>query len=530
MQNGVVSGPATGGQNLLYNYGRTAYFNLLPWDTQGLEQMPILSDSNYYQGYFLYPQGFRGAPAIGQWLNENNTTQGKYYGAYMAGRADLTLSNYNTNKASYADFPFLFYDPNESTAAYSGLPSQYHFTAVDATYCTTLTNVTCFANEGWDHIISKSDWTSTGTVLMAHNGFLAQIDHTDALTGGEYQIGRNALLMAGDVQYGIIGAPYGNDSQNDILVGIGTNTYGPIQSSGNPLYPSSPSTPTTFLRWAGGSNASGDASSRYAYFDFDISGAYTSAANITLAQREVVHFKKATYQDYIVSHTTVALSSGNTINEYWHYEVNGSTCGTIMSGFSTSAPRTVTDTQASSMLISTFLPVAGASSLALIRDNINFSYTGGNGYTCRVRTAASSDGSTANSSATAYESIVVHLPCNGTGCTMPTITQPSCTATGGNCAAVQIADSGYPKVAVFARAGVTLTGVSFTTTHSATAQYLIMGLAPGSYTVTDGSGSTPCTVIANDNTCYFESVSGAVTIGTGGGSAPGAAPQLLLGQ
>jgi diaminopimelate epimerase len=95
---------------------------------------------------------------------------------------------------------------------------------------------------------------------------------------------------------------------------------------------------------------------------------------------------------------------------------------------------------------------------------------------------------------------------------MPTITQPTCSGTGGNCTAVQIADSGSPKVAVFARQGVTLTQASFTSTHSGIAQYVIAGLAPGTYNVTVGGGTvvSGATVSANDNSLYFESTAGAV--------------------
>ena len=101
---------------------------------------------------------------------------------------------------------------------------------------------------------------------------------------------------------------------------------------------------------------------------------------------------------------------------------------------------------------------------------------------------------------------------------MPALTQPTCSGTGGNCTAVQIADSSFPKVAVFARQGALLTGASFTTTHSGTAQYVIAGLTPGTYNVTVG-GSTVvsgATVNANDNTLYFESTDGAVVVSESG--------------
>jgi hypothetical protein len=62
----------------------------------------------------------------------------------------------------------------------------------------------------------------------------------------------------------------------------------------------------------------------------------------------------------------------------------------------------------------------------------------------------------------------------------------------------------------------TFTSATFTTGgYSGTAQIMVAGLAPSTYTVTDASGTTTCTVVSGDNTCYFESVSGAVAITQG---------------
>ena len=149
------------------------------------------------------------------------------------------------------------------------------------------------------------------------------------------------------------------------------------------------------------------------------------------------------------------------------------------------------------------------------------SYPGNSGYsnTDRVNICASSSGSACNTSATSMEAITVHLPSTNTSATMPTLTQPSCSGTGGNCAAVQIADSTGPKVAMFARQGALLTGASFTSTHSGTAQYLIAGLDSG-YTYNVKVGGSPvltgATVNANDNTLYFESTDGAVVVSESG--------------
>jgi hypothetical protein len=107
-------------------------------------------------------------------------------------------------------------------------------------------------------------------------------------------------------------------------------------------------------------------------------------------------------------------------------------------------------------------------------------------------------------------------------------------------------DGSSPKVAVFPIANTTYTSASFTTAHPGTAQYMIAGLAPGTYSVMV-NGSTVAsglTVAANDDTLYFESTAGAVaanqtgltdytlstgTAGTGSGTVSGCAGSYTSG-
>lgn len=104
---------------------------------------------------------------------------------------------------------------------------------------------------------------------------------------------------------------------------------------------------------------------------------------------------------------------------------------------------------------------------------------------------------------------------------MPTITQPAAA----NFRVIQIADSGFPKVAAFAQGGITYATASFTTSYSGTGQNVIAGLTAGTYTVTVGGSpvaGSPFIVNAGDNTLYFESTSGIVAIAqVGAPSAPG---------
>jgi hypothetical protein len=172
-------------------------------------------------------------------------------------------------------------------------------------------------------------------------------------------------------------------------------------------------------------------------------------------------------------------------------------------------------------LVTNFLAISGANSVVMTDEGTSFPGSSGFGNTDRVDICGSSDGTTCDSTLTATEFLTVHLPTTNTSASMPTLTQPTCTAAGGNCTTLQIADGSSPKVAVFARQGVLLSGLSFTSTHSGTAQYLIAGMAPGNYSVSV-NGTTvvsSVTVNANDNSLYFESTAGAVQV-TADGSTP----------
>ena len=96
-------------------------------------------------------------------------------------------------------------------------------------------------------------------------------------------------------------------------------------------------------------------------------------------------------------------------------------------------------------------------------------------------------------------------------------TDTNFTATGINPDANWTGVQTLDKVALFARGGVTHSSVTIFTTNfsSPTAQYLIGGLTPGVYNVTVAGtppAGSPFTVNANDNSLYFESSSGTVSI------------------
>jgi hypothetical protein len=265
-----------------------------------------------------------------------------------------------------------------------------------------------------------------------------------------------------------------------------------------------------FLRWAGAA-PTGDSQSRYAYTLVDLTNMYTGAGNALRVHRHFAHFKNASSQDYIVTYDDIALSGPLSVapKAYFHYYLNGVAPSTAISY--SGASMTVSNTQASSKLNSAFLATAGANTAALVVDNPNGTYTGGAGYTYRAYVCPSSNGSSCDATKTSGEWIGVFEPINGTSGSMPALTQPAAA----NFRVVQVNDGTSPKVAAFAQGGSTYTSASFSSTHVGTGQYLIAGLTAGIYTVTvNGTAvsGAPFTVNSGDNTLYFESGSGAVSV------------------
>jgi hypothetical protein len=434
---------------------------------------------------------------------------------------------------------YVSYDPTISSSNVSGLTTQYLFKDTSLAACRTLwgsqvavhtwgsgTPATdtpgCYPNMSFQHAISKSDWTGTATqVWMSASWGSVQLDRAGGGQYGAYHIYRNGYLLAGDAAVGAkadaaTGSAHdtsglgGSGLASDMVIEIGgVDNWNVMESNAN--------VGANFARWAS-TDPSGDSASRYVYSMIDMTPTYLSSANVTRANRHIIHFKKASAQDYVVSYDDVALSSSNEIQAWWHYSLNGMS-GTNTVSVNTSA-RTVTNTLSggNGKLLTSFLPVQGTNTVALLSN-------GASNNTWKTYTCPSTDG-TSCSNSTSGEWIAVHQPCNGTSCTMPTLTQPSCTGTGGNCTAVQIADSTGPKVAVFARQGALVTGESVVSTHSGTAQYLFTGLTPGTYaaSLNGANFATGIVVAANDNTAYVESSSGTVAMTqTGGGSTSAAA-------
>jgi hypothetical protein len=492
MKNSVNKGPDLTQGNYVSKQVPFYYYNALPdAPTEGLTFEDIYGSAwDQFGLRSLWPA---------MWLYSSKPEAGyaNYYARTV--RGDFNQGGLAYNQGAYLPYSYTFTDPAQPSTNLSGAPTQYLFRATDYSLCPGL-GLNCTANMGYTHAVSRTGWSTNDSLMLIQGGYNDGSDHSGFGDWGSVHIYRRGYLLAGDAEY----SNNNRDSDNTIELGNGDNWVAP----GKPGY-------TNIVRWAG-ADPSGDAQSRYAFALVDMTGAYASSQNATRVQRHILHFKKASQQDYIVWYDDVATSSGGMKKAYLHYALNGTASGQAISFNGGNNGGTVMNTQSKSRLVTAVLPTAGGNTALLKNDSSSGTYSGGAGYTYRAYVCAensSSPGSCSNS-ATAGEWIVVHKPSTNTSDTMPTLSQPLST----NFRVVEIKDGSAPKVAAFATGGQTYTTASFSTTHPGTAQYVIDGLSAGSYQVTvNGATVASNQSVANgDNTLYFESTSGSIVVSQGG--------------
>ena len=434
---------------------------------------------------------------------ESADSQAAYANYYLRTvRSDYTSGGVAYNKASYTAWAYVFMDPAQTSTNYNAQPTQFLFNDADYSTCVSL-GLTCYENHAYAFAVSRSGWTSTDDLALLTTGFTDGADHSSNGDWGDFRIYRNgASTSVGCPPCGyLLGDDWSSYSEgqivgeNEVMIELGNGANWNNAGGNAPL-----------LRWAS-TDPTGDSSSRYMYAMTDLTTTYNSSVSPTRVQRHVAHFKKSGAQDYFVVYDDVAASA-TTICSLWHYALDGVAYGTAINFTANTGP--LSNTQAASSLNTAWIYPGGSTTGEVNTDGAGGTYSGGNGYTYRVRSCASADGSTQNSSATTFREIVVHEPVNGASSSMPPVAQLSAA----NFDVVQIADPATPKVAAFAQGGVTYTSATFTSTHAGTGQYLIAGLSPGTYTVAlNGSAIlSNQTVVAGDNTLYFESSSGAFSI------------------
>lgn len=422
-------------------------------------------------------------------------------------------------ESGYAVQALLKLDPRIVSLDYTAQPHQYLFTATSQPVCAALTGWPCPSTFRGDGVISRTGWTtSTDThVMFEARAYWGGHDTPEIGSLRVYKAG--ALLDSDSLPAGAGIETYDTTRLDTAIEFGGANSIYGGQSLNAPAT-------ANIIRWASANHgawdtAYGDQNSTYAYALADLSGAYQTTYN--RVQRHFIHFKKPGTEEILVQFDDVdATNAPTALRTQVHYPQNGelASAGADYDEGQTTCPgpngcsglnvdRLILEQENGGSdahnpartfgLISRFLSPGAI----FVRDDNN-TFTGANGHTHRVSICAgSSCGSTANT----LEAIIVHKVAGSLSDTSLTATalNPTSSWTG-----VQTTD----KVALFARGGALPTSVTFTTTHSGTAQYLVAGLAAGMYTVTvNGATVVPAArVYGFDNSLYFESTAGTVSI------------------
>ena len=513
--------PAVGGkwdQNLLYQYT----VDLMP----PLQAKPMLWGQNVLAGYnlnsehlsFFMPLYFAyRSTQLGKWFNwamQNRFTYSYTYGTTPG--ADLVWTSTGESGfytagtgSSYAHWIYGLTDPTfpslDMTTA--GTPTAVALNQVDASSGQTPQSV----------LVSRTGYSSVNDTMINFFGmYEAGQDHNQpCLSGpcyypGDYRIMKGNYLLApdGGAAFGGAFTSYGSHwwnaggAQASIMEIGGAYNY---PWAGDPLEATMPR-----------ANADGT-NNRYAYAMVDSSNSYVAGVGATRVQRHLIDFKEG--QQFIFVYDDAVTSGGEQKQTYLHYPNNETASGdttkgnTILSAPTIASSYPGTGNGDADQLLTKVLSPDAAHPAYVYVNNSNGTYTGGNGDTFRVSVCSATSGAptTCDTSNTEGQFIVVHEPVAGTSNTLPSIELLS--TIDANHVGAEV-DGGSPKIAVFAKAGALTSSAAYTTgAYSGTAQHLIAGMAPGTYAITDGSGSTSCTVAANDDTCYFESVAGPVSVG-----------------
>jgi hypothetical protein len=451
------------------------------------------------------------AQMMASYMEDGSNETKQYYG-YMRGRSDYSEAGWTQSGRFYNADIYPFYNFTEASAS---IPTtQYVFKDPDLTYaqCTSTYSLGCIQNMTWQYAVSKTGFGTSDTMLLMKGGFMWQgQDHTACGQWGSFHIYRQQYLFGGD------GPVSSNPGEGCYVSGVFGESM--IDLNGTTIVANGAFAPIS--RWAS-TDPTGDSSSRYTYAMVDLTNTYSSGGNASRVQRHWIHFKKSGSQDYVLIYDDIALSAALAVapKAYMHYVLQNVAPATAITYSNASLTVSNLQTALGAKLNSSFLPVAGANTAALVVDNANGTYTGGNGNSFRAYMCPSSNGTTCDATKTAGEWVGVFEPVNGTSGSMPAITQLTAT----NFRVIQIADSASPKVAAFAESGGLYTTASFTSNHSGTGQYLVTGLSPGTYSVSLNGAAilSNQTVNSGDNTLYFESASGVIAVTqTAAGTNPG---------
>ncbi len=412
--------------------------------------------------------------------NSPESAYGQFYGEDYTG---LYTASGISSVPALIPWEVIFSSKNDPKTDFTAvLPTQRAFNKTDTIDGDGLSR----AYNGWISRTGFNDANDTQIFSTALSTFAT--DHGISGTGhtGSYKVYKNGWIIAEN------GGAWSG-------VGLGANV---LQFGTTINMITAPNFQSPLIDRAGGDAA---ARSSWGYERTNLSkNVYTSAASVSTALRNIVHFKKQNTPDYIVVFDEMASVSPIQKGIRLHYDK--------ASGESKSMTKTTLpdlEWKAPNRMISTkvLLPVLGK----VVKTEETATYTFNN-YIC-----ASQNGSSCDTANTGAEFLLVHKPSVSTTDTMPNI---SLTANNADWSCGQIEDATSPKSVCFSKKG-DKNSIGLTTTHSGTAQYLFVGLVPGNYIVKkDGVQIASPTVNWNDNSLYFESTKGLFQIAINGSPLP----------
>ena len=413
------------------------------------------------------------------WLNNvpwyNNGTQ--TYGTGAVGYAT----------GGWAWEHYVLYEP--TTIPLPPTETSHLFTDANGARCTATFGTNCPPAEDVRRFgISRTDWSESSTYVAFNATGFGCRDHCGDDLGGYFFIFKEGRpMLAGDT-----GSYMGSIQQRGYVEVGGTGNY----------YFAEPAigTPTP---WLAGTN-------EYLFMRTDLTKTYNAAAEVNSLDRQIIHLKQGAH-DYVIDHVAGTFASAQSVKGLQHYNLDD--CGTPSATTCASINRagaTANHTQSNARLNSRVFAVNSPVRIDTESGSeTNGSYAAGSGGSFRWHVCPTTNGSSC-AAATDIEWFVVHQPSSDPGATLP----PMVSSTSGIFRTIEIQDPVSPKFAAFTSLGATALNLSFTTTHSATGQYVITGLGSGAYDITrDGNLiATSVAVSASSHSLSFTSVAGTFAV------------------
>ena len=408
----------------------------------------------------------------------NGSDEAAYLNYYMRQtRGDFTTASIKIGSCLACPAVYAFSDPTYTSTDYrSVLPTSHAFIHTDAEATSPTTNTSMIIDRtGWTSRMTpcctswRWTWNGTPTIFRAPHG---------TYNPASYSIYKRHELLGEDSGTGVqTNSGYTNWDSKSMYMEVG-GIEDLKDPNGTTVF-----SDVEVPRYADG--GTGPNMNKYMYALVDASGAYNSTADISRMNRQFVDFKGGSRQ-FIVVYDDVQTAAGKMKRTYLHYPNNGQN-GEGLTTFDPASNTVVSQDAPGGTALLTKVLFPGAPGFTYV-DNFNGLYSGGVGQTFRVSVCAGSgtDASGCDPGNTQAEFMVVHMPTKDQSATLPPMNLM--TSIDPNFRGLEIGGAS-PKVALFARNGALNSGVSnFSTQQSGTIQFLVAGLAAGTYGVwKDGS-------------------------------------------